>query len=263
MTVAAGDDENEPATLQLGTIGSWCECHACPTLQEEEQSIFPGWIKQVGDFRERFDIDHDLGGLAVARVWGLAAYHGCVAAAFTMHPGDQVEYITAVNERMTLVFSYATPQHEADHKFCLLRETPEFNRDLIRERQQRILDFTLGLYLQTQSSDQMFDKLVYSAAACTIVEHRNSRLLSLAREALQRLSLAPGADLSEEILKCEMAITAPTIAAKPPAQLGSPGTDIFEQCQVCGSGFEWYSSREAQCAEGHMFSKCPSFARRG
>jgi hypothetical protein len=255
VTVAVDDDEGKSATLHLGTMGAWGEEYTCPTLQAEGATLRPGWIKQVEDFRERFDIDHDLGGQAVARIWGLAAHRGCIAAAFTTHPGDMVEYTIAAEERTTLIFSSTKPHPKMDHPFYSLWEPPKFSRDTVRETRGRVLAFTLGLYLETQGCDRYFNKLVYAAAACAIVENRDSRSLSLAHEALQRLSSASGSDLTEEISKCEMGNTSPTIMATSMAQLSGPGADIFEKCEICDSGIEWYSSREAQCAEGHMFGE--------
>lgn len=236
----------------------------CSPLQEG-QIHHPEWKKQVEDFRERFDIDRDLGGLAVARTWGLATFRGWIVAAFTMHPGDMVEYTTAAEERTTLVFSAAAP--DASVTDGPLPAMPNLTEEHFRKQRERILRFILSHAvaaaseekgLLSRSIDLRSAKIVYAAAACTIVEHRNEELLSLARQALERLSAASGGiDLSDEISKCSP-LTAfvdsapPTIAPKSAdVLLNGP----FEKCEICGSGIEWYSVQEAQCTTGHLFGK--------
>jgi Putative zinc-finger of transcription factor IIIC complex len=250
LTVTIGSID-EDATLHLGTAGGWGEEYTCPNLQEEGQLLQPEWKTQLDNFLDRFDIDHDLGGLAVARIWGLAAYRGLVAAAFTMHPGDMVEYSTTVEERITLVFSSATSERR--RMDCISLGVPKFTKDQIREARENVLEFNLRLAAELQHNDQWFEKLVYAAAVCVLVEHRNTRLLTLACKALERLSALSGTDLSDEISKCRIQTNSTSVAAKSADKFGAPGADLFEKCDICDSGIEWYSSQEAQCAEGHMF----------
>ncbi|KKA20249.1 Uncharacterized protein T310_5712 [Rasamsonia emersonii CBS 393.64] len=255
------DKNGKPDTLHLSTVGAWAEASPCSTLQEG-QILHPEWKKQVEDFRERFDIDRDLGGLAVARTWGLATYRGWIVAAFTMHPGDMVEYTTAAEERTTLVFSAAAPDISATDG--PLPEMPNLTEEHFRKQREGILRFILSHAaseekgLRNISIDLRSAKLVYAAAACSIVEHRNEELLSLARQALERLSTScGGTDLSDEISKCSPTAfvdSAPTIASKSAdVLLNGPGGRIFEKCEICGSGIEWYSVPEAQCTAGHLF----------
>lgn len=247
----------------MSTVGAWAEASPCSTLQEG-QILHPEWKKQVEDFRERFDIDRDLGGLAVDRTWGLATYRGWIVAAFTMHPGDMVEYTTAAEERTTLVFSAAAPDISATDG--PLPEMPNLTEEHFRKQREGILRFILSHAaseekgLRNISIDLRSAKLVYAAAACSIVEHRNEELLSLARQALERLSTpCGGTDLSDEISKCSPTAfvdSAPTIASKSADMLlNGPGGRIFEKCEICGSGIEWYSVQEAQCTAGHLFGK--------
>jgi hypothetical protein len=47
------------------------------------------------------------------------------------------------------------------------------------------------------------------------------------------------------------------VSPKSKAQLCAPGAaDIFEQCDICDSGIEWYSPCESRCAEGHYYGLC-------
>ncbi|KAL1966168.1 hypothetical protein VTN77DRAFT_4720 [Rasamsonia byssochlamydoides] len=260
---AVTDKIGRPDTLHLSTVGSWAEVSPCSTLQEDGQGqgqiLQPEWKKQVENFRERYDIDHDLGGLAVARTWGLAAFRGWIAAAFTMHPGDMVEYTTAAEERTTLVFSAAAPDTTDNQLF----DTPNLTEEHFRKQRERVLEFILRHSSEKEdlwSNDLPSTKLIYAAAACSIVEHRNEELLSLARTALERLAVVSGADLSDEISKCFFS-SSPldfnvTIAAKSADKLNGPGGAIFEKCDICGSGIEWYSVQEAQCTTGHLFVRC-------
>src|SRR5262249_52086996 len=63
------------------------------------------WIHQIRDIRDKFDAEHDLGGLAIAKVWGLASNENWLVACATLHPGDLVEYLTPASEKAILIFA--------------------------------------------------------------------------------------------------------------------------------------------------------------
>jgi hypothetical protein len=174
-----------------------------------------------------------------------------------MHPGDMVEYTTAAEERTTIVFSAAAPHTGETNRFL---DTPDLTEDNIRKQRERILKFILRHSTSEEedlwSNDLRSPRIVYAAAACSIVEHRSEELLTLAQKTLGRLSIISGADLSSEISNCSLSVgSTPTVAAKSVDVLNGPGGAIFEKCDICDSGIEWYSAQEAQCTTGHIFGK--------
>lgn len=251
---AVCDEKTGVSTLHLGTMGGYADSYSCPSLEQEGHFAQPDWKKQLEDFRERFDIDRDLGGFAVAKVWGLTCHRGFMAAAFTMHPGDMVEYTTAADEKTTIVFSPVSAETaEVEGRPAFLQTVPKFTDDELREKRQAALEFVLDGEDEDQYRDPWSQKLIYAAAACSIVDTRDGHLLELSRNALERLAKATGADLSDEISKCSPASPAPNTFAPKSADQLSIGGDMFERCGICGSGMEWYSAREAQCMDGHPF----------
>ncbi|PYI02357.1 hypothetical protein BO78DRAFT_410668 [Aspergillus sclerotiicarbonarius CBS 121057] len=216
---------------------------------KSEHSILPvPWQDQLDDIRERYDFDRDLGGLAVARAWGLTSYNGIVAAGITVHPGDMIEYRTAAEERLTIIISPdesksdGVPSQTVDNS-----SDPQHRRDAV-----------LGYILHFEENDEnrqpLSSKILYATACCTIVESTNTALLYQAHKVLVRLATVTGADVADELLKCS--ISKNTIAPKSAEALDGPGGQMFERCDICGAGIDWYSSQEAQCATGHVFVRC-------
>ncbi|EDP55366.1 conserved hypothetical protein [Aspergillus fumigatus A1163] len=232
MTVASDDDSNL-SSLHLGTSGGHAAAKKFIEFTDaQDDGLFspPPWKSQVDAIRESFDIDHDLGGLAIGRIWGLAAYGGLIAVAFTLHPGDMIEYRTGSQERTIIVFSKADPHQQ--------QQTPSFIRDS--------LDY--------DNRNPWYQKLVYTAACCALVESEDESLLLQAREVFKWLTTVTGVDLLEELTKCSSPEN--KLEAKSVEQLNGAGGHIFEKCDICEAGIAWYSAREAQCAGGHLFVRC-------
>lgn len=242
----------------MGTLGAYAESYTCPTLQEEALVFQSPWKKQLEDFRERFDIDRDLGGLAVARIWGMDFWQGFLAMAFTLHPGDMVEYTTTAEERTTLIITPVKPDEQAHDITPILQISPKQTPELVSEKRKLILEFTLGSETKNQYNDAWSQKLLYAASLCAITCCHDEHLLSLAHLVLEKLESATGADLTEEKSRCT-ATESLTVGPKSAAQLNGPGGTLFERCSICDTGIEWYSATEAQCEEGHVFGKshCP------
>ncbi|KAL4999981.1 transcription factor IIIC subunit delta N-term-domain-containing protein [Aspergillus recurvatus] len=245
MTVTTGA-ESETPTLHLGSVGGYAA--VMPLAASGELSTAP-WNAKVEDVRERFDIDRDLGGLAIARIWGLASQQGIIAAAVTLHPGDMVEYRTNAEDRLTVVFSTANGQPVDPEEVSFLRGSPSSSPELSSERRDFVLQYILGNHTGTEST--LSPKVLYAAACCAIVQSQSAELITSAREVLERLSARRGVDLSDEIARC----SAPgsTIEAKAAEALNAPGGNVFEKCEVCDAGIAWYSAQEAQCATGHVY----------
>ncbi|KAF9890146.1 hypothetical protein FE257_006307 [Aspergillus nanangensis] len=228
-------------------------CLTFQTTQNAHQLSSPPWKSQVDEICERFDLDHDLGGLVSARVWGLASYRGLVMAAVTRHPGDRIEYRTSLEDLTAIVFSGANSQCDEPGSFPT---TPEPNRspDAVHAKRKALLGYVLDAKRSKYDARPWSQKILYAAACCAVVESHEDTLLWLARKAFEWLSSSTGLDLTDEISKC----SAPgsTIDAKSETQLSGPGLEVFEKCEVCSSGISWYSAHEGQCAEGHLFVRC-------
>lgn len=236
----------------MGTLGAYAQSYTLPTIDKESQVFQAPWKKHLEDFRERFDIDRDLGGLTAARIWGMDSWKGFLAVAFTLHPGDMVEYTTSAEDRTTLMISHLDTQKDASvvTVMCPSRRTPELDS----EKRKLILEFTLGLETENQYSDPWSQRLLYAACLCAITSCRDEHILSLAHSVLEKLESATSADLTDEKSGCT---NAESLAMNPksPEQLSGAGGALFERCSICDTGIEWYSAEEAQCTEGHIFGK--------
>ncbi|KAJ9299846.1 hypothetical protein DTO271G3_2730 [Paecilomyces variotii] len=247
------DEETGKQTLHVGTLGAYAESYTCPTIEDGMQVFQSPWKKQMEDFRERFDIDRDLGGLAVSRIWGMDSWKGFLAIAFTLHPGDMVEYTTTAEERTTLMISHLDAQK--DVSVATVLRPPDPSPEFIWEKRKMILQFTLGLEAENQYNDAWSLKLLYAACLCAITSCRDESILSLAHSVLEKLESATGVDLADEKSRC---IDGESLAVNPKSaeQVSGPGGTLFEKCSICDAGIEWYHAAEAQCAEGHIFMRC-------
>ncbi|OJJ45563.1 hypothetical protein ASPZODRAFT_152616 [Penicilliopsis zonata CBS 506.65] len=249
-------DKASLPSIHLGTMGGYTFASTFGDVRNQDSSFTPFWTKQLDDFRERFDIDRDLGGLAIVRVRGLASYKGIIAVAFTMHPGDVIEYRTAAEERTTLVFASATPEDELEAQLVLPLPPSNLSPSNLRSKREPILRLVLDLGLDVEIADPWSQRLLYAAVCCTIVDSENEELLSLAHKALIRLATITGADLSEEISMCLQRNRDNIVKTKTIEQLEGPGGQFYEKCEMCNAGLTWYSPQEAQCASGHLFVRC-------
>lgn len=241
----ANDSESQTPMLHYGSVGGYT---AVKLLGNTEAPSAAPWNSQVEDIRERFDIDRDLGGLAVSRVWGVTSTQGLVAAAITLHPGDMVEYRTNAEERLTIVFSTANGEPQAFEHAPFLCGSPTNSIEFLTERRDTVLDCILG---ETSNKHILPSKILYAAACCAIVQSQSTELIANARRVFERLSATKGVDMTEEIAKSSE--PGNTIEAKSADALNTSGVDMFEMCGICGAGIAWYSAQEAQCATGHVF----------
>ncbi|PYH88873.1 hypothetical protein BO71DRAFT_337885 [Aspergillus ellipticus CBS 707.79] len=242
--VMTSDTESQ-AVLHLATAGGYTAAKTFDEGIEDSLSVVP-WKRQFDDMREKYDFDRDLGGLAVARVWGMASYDGMSAVATTVHPGDMIEYRTAAEERLTIII-YAPDEAQPE-----AGTSPTPSNNLAEKREA-----ALGYILHSVDEDEerpLSSKILYATACSAIVESDNKEIRSQAHKVLVRLATVTGADLNEELSKCSASKT--TIASKPGEELDGAGAQIFERCEICDAGIAWYSNQEAQCAEGHVFVRC-------
>ncbi|OAX82506.1 hypothetical protein ACJ72_03143 [Emergomyces africanus] len=229
--------------------------------------------RQIEGFRSRFDLDHDLGGMSVSKIWGMVSHRGWVAACFTVHPSDMVEYVTPARERSRIVF---TPPHVEEgpgggHDEPASAELPwsvppQLTPKHMKAARAEVLSFILNESHRHVPNDPWVRKLQYAAIGCVITNQNpvdQPSLLESARSAAQWLASAFNLDLSQELSyiddKLHSQIQPSTnilIHAKTRGSQTGAGHDVFEFCDICGNGIDWYSAEESQCGGGHVFARC-------
>lgn len=248
---AALDEPSHTCTLHIGTVGGYTASMTFPSTQTEIQLSTPAWKTQMDEIREGFDIDRDLGGLTVSRVWGLTSCRGVVMTAFTRHPGDMIEYRTSAEDMTVILFSRANPNSEELLNFPIQQAPTANSPEDRRAKRDTLLDYTLDVERRNNDEQPWSMKIAYAAACCAILQSKDPRILQQARNALEWVCTVTGADVTEEIAKCSDPGT--LIASKSAEELNGPGQHIFEKCDICDEGLSWYSPREAQCSSGHLF----------
>ncbi|KLJ08804.1 hypothetical protein EMPG_15772 [Blastomyces silverae] len=239
---------------------------------------------QIEGFRSRFDLDHDLGGMSVARIWGMTSHRGWLAASFTVHPSDMVEYITTARERSRIVFTPPQPAEggrweepsEAVSAALPWDIPPQLTPKHTRAARAKVLSFTLHENHRDLPNDPWARKLKYAAICCLATDQYpadDPHVLEAAKSAAQWLSDALNLDLSLELSLIDEKLQSQTqhpsapsagpetskqiqIPGKPREAQTGAGHDVFEFCDICGSGIDWYSAEESQCTEGHVFTRC-------
>ncbi|KAJ0413643.1 transcription factor IIIC subunit delta N-term-domain-containing protein [Aspergillus carlsbadensis] len=251
MTVAIHPEFKTPV-LHLGTIEGHGAIKAFVYGEEADEPSRAPWKNQIEDIRERFDIDRDLGGLAVSRIRGLASVQGIVATAITLHPGDMVEYRSSVEDRLIILFSTSDGQSTLPEYVPFLRGSLRSPPEFLTECRDIVLRYILRS--GNDAKQALSPKVRYAAACCAIVQSQCLELLSNAREVLESLASNHGVDLTDEIAKCSQ--PGSFIDAKPAELLDAANDNVFERCEICSSGIGWDSAQEAQCASGHVFVRC-------
>ncbi|KAJ5995973.1 hypothetical protein N7499_012114 [Penicillium canescens] len=246
------DEQNDTCNLCLGTLGGIGLTTEMRQLQNGDQLQRPRWKHIIDDCQEQFDLDLDLGGNSISRIWGLSSYRNVTAILFTRHPTDMLEYRVASDDKSTIVFS-SELEHGPATSFLFAPQISN-GESLVHVQRESALNFVLPGDDGDVEPDKESQQLVYVAICCTITGSKNKSLLTHARKSLERLAIVTGADLSEEMRKCNGESTA--IAARSADQLSGPGGQIFERCDICDAGIGWHSAQEAKCANGHLFTRC-------
>ncbi|PKY01022.1 hypothetical protein P168DRAFT_334957 [Aspergillus campestris IBT 28561] len=248
------DESTKLSTLHIGTVGGLSAMTEFGDAPDEEPLHSPLWKNQLDDVRERFDLDCDLGGLAIARVWGLASHRGLAAAAITLHPGDMVDYRTTSGERTSIVFSPAS-LHSPNNELSISGQTPiDLSPEFLQAKRETVLGSILFSFDNDTNTFPWSQSLLYAAACCTAVGSRNQDLLSQAKHTLEWLAAAAEVDLTDEISTCST--PGGKIKARSTEQLDESDNTMFEVCTICDAGIGWHSPQEAQCASGHLFVRC-------
>ncbi|KAL5366271.1 transcription factor IIIC subunit delta N-term-domain-containing protein [Aspergillus floccosus] len=252
MTTAF-DEASETCTLHLGTIGGYTASMTFPSIEEPQLSVAP-WKTHIDEICDRFDIDRDLGGLAIARVWGLTSCRGIVVAAITRHPADMVEYRTSSEDLTVLVFSGANSACEEPKAFPTAQAILDTSPNILSVKRDVVLKYVLDIDGRNYDVSPWSGKILYAAACCAIVQSKDETVLAQARKTLEWLATTTGVDLTEEISKCSS--PGNTIHPKTEEQISGPGQQVFERCDICDAALSWYSAQEAQCSDGHLFVRC-------
>ncbi|KAI1918992.1 hypothetical protein LOZ58_006538 [Ophidiomyces ophidiicola] len=221
------------------------------------------WGKAIENCRALFDLDNDLGGMATARVWGISRYHEWIAVCFTVHPTDTVEHLTASHSRLRVSFCQARRISEGQTDVMPMWHVP-LQHDSLKAR-YRVLEYALSQQNRSVPDDPSLKRLVYSACCSVLVcPEREKQILRLVRSALSWLQESSSFDLMTEISFLNRLEVCPDdnadvhciIPAKPQDQIDNPAGEILEICEICRSGIGWYSNKESQCFEGHVFVRC-------
>lgn len=228
----------------------------------------PQWQKQMTNCLAKFNIQHDLGGLAFTKTWGLADSRHLAATCITLHPGDMAEYTITSIERSTVVFGHqaAIERNASGSNVPLWIATESQYRD----PRMICFDFVSSvLHFPRESLDKVCKKILYAAACIAIsLPELDKDLIGLIGDALRWLAAHDGVNMDEELglftrsqqpygfddsLGFDEAVRI-NIPARRKGNLAFKGAqDVFEICEICGEGIGWYSLREAKCAAGHAF----------
>lgn len=247
--VPATNIQGDACKLHLGTLGGagltteLNQVHTGKSLQQ------PQWKRMIEDFQEQFDLEHDLGGMLVSRIWGLAAYRDITATIFTHHPTDMVEYRVSSDDASTIVFSEEFGRI-TDTRNLFTPQVPS-GQATGHDRIGEMLRLVLPSDDDDVDPDEESQQLIYVIACRVIVGESDKSLRAHAQRCLERLAIVTGADLTEEISKCG---SPPSLmAAKSVSHITGPGGHIYEKCDACDAGMGWCSIQQAQCANGHVW----------
>jgi hypothetical protein len=260
-------------TIALSVIGT--------PLEETVARMRSPWIEHMERYRQRYNIQYELGDMTVARTWGLAAFRGWLAVAFSMHPGDVLEYTIRAEENTIVLF--VPPDADA-----VFPTPPDTSEEHVAAARDDVLRLILSSAHELQKNDTRSARLVYAACMCAIITHQpqeqeqeqdQTPLLTLTHNALTHLSSTFDLPITEELSYCadiaSVPITTTTtttdtqevriettvlIPAKPASTLEGPGGWIFESCQTCYRrkneivGLNWTGYEMAVCEYGHRWS---------
>lgn len=249
--MSVNGNERRDCALYLSTNGGYGAAKLFNDSTDGSSLFPPPWKDSFDSYCEQFDIDRDLGGMVTGRIWGLACHDEVLAVAFTMHPKDMVEYRTAAEERTVIIFTQLDRQRDGEGDIDLRQGTTDISPEVLRMRRETVIGHILHSDQAADGSSLLAKKVIYAAACCAILDCENEELVAQARASLEWLATATGADLSDEISKCK-SVSNP-IEPKPASDLNGPGKQLFERCDICDAGIGWYSVKEAQCANGHLF----------
>ena len=243
------NEQSDTCKLYLGTLGGIGLATELRQLQNNSALQQPKWKRMIEEFQDDYDLEHDLGGMSVSRIWGLASYRNMTAAIFTSHPTDMIEYRITSDDKSMIVFSGEGEPTISTQALFAAHISADHNQT------GEVIRFVLPGEDGDIEPDTESQRLIYAVACRAIVGEEDKTLRLHTRRSLERLAVVTGADLSDEISKCN-GNPAP-ISARTMDQVTGPGGHIYEKCEVCNAGIGWPSAQLAQCANGHLWGKSP------
>ncbi|OKL62907.1 hypothetical protein UA08_01195 [Talaromyces atroroseus] len=262
---------NDNRSMYLTTLGLFLEAVPLSTigtpLEETLSRVYAPWTTHMERYRQKYDIQYELGDMAIVRTWGLSTFDGWTAVAFTMHPGDVLEYTTRAEENTIIIFTHPDPN-------AVFPKPAEISDELTATKRAEILQYILSSANKLRWCDLRSARLVYAACVYAINLHyhyhaKQHDLLRLARQALSHLSAVFNLPITEELSYCdsEQDTTASSnnplgATPKPASLLEGPGGWIFEKCQTCfrrkneNVGLSWQNPNTAICGNGHAWNRC-------
>ncbi len=226
------------------------------------------WQKQLTDCLSKYDLRYDLGGLAIAKVWGLATLGEYTAVCVTFHPGDMVEYTITSLERAMIIFGH---QKLPENGWSHISHVPWAARELNLRDANTVYSEIVSSVLEFSREDlSVLCKRIVYAAACVglLMFSLDISKVNLSEAAFRWLARHNEVDLSEELSLCTELkrrhtgdndvetgeVAKAGISPRSKAILESDKVQsVLEVCEVCGEGIGWYNIREARCAAGHSF----------
>ena len=247
------NEQSDKCRLQIGTLGGIGLSTELNHLKSGGALQQPQWKRMIEEFQDDYDLEHDLGGMSVSRIWGLAAYRNMTAAIFTSHPTDMIEYRITSDDRSMIVFSQeGEPTRDTQTLFAA--RMPDGQTSDPNQTGQ-VIRFVLPDEDGNIEPDPESQRLIYAVACRASVGEEDKSLRLHARRSLERLAVVAGADLRDEISKCNSHPT--PISARSMDLVTGPGGHIYEKCEVCEAGIGWPSAQLAQCANGQVWGKSP------
>ncbi|QVM05892.1 hypothetical protein D8B26_000599 [Coccidioides posadasii str. Silveira] len=266
------DATSNSVLSSAASLSASVDCYQLQSRDQEDAQGIDGtaqackaeWQRQIESFRSRFDLDNDLGGMSAVRIWGLTTYHGWTAVCFTIHPTDMVEHLTPSHERLSIVFSPFS-EHNRDHTSPGMPwNFPVLDQSHAENARRKVLNYILDESHRSLPDDRWIKKMQYAASCCVIIQSSyDGELLNRAKSAIAWLQESTSLDFTtEKSLLDEIGSNYDdgtlfrSVPAKAAEEAGGPASEVFETCEICGSGIEWYSATESQCHEGHIFVRC-------
>ncbi|KAI5291894.1 hypothetical protein KEM54_000007 [Ascosphaera aggregata] len=235
----------------------------------------------IGAVRNRFDLDYDLGGRSVARIWGLAKYNPLqkivkdgsdglpdeyLAACFTLHPTEMAEHSMPSAALMRVVISCTSDLDNNDGcisdndrqplRTSMAYAQPSMNfipisfvDDHVRMNARlAILEFdnkwTSGDMtngLQSARKDPLLRMILYAHSCCCIMD------LKPIEEVMRRFSLLrelTGINFSDEI---NVGYEEPNRRVIKARKVDSDVAALtFEKCTICGSAIPWHDPNSSR-----------------
>lgn len=267
--ICISDNVSATPLIRAANLSSLTDCYRCPTgihgddivrdANNEPTSI--QWRKGFETFVSEFNLENDLGGMAAARIWGLAAFLNWTATCFTLHPTDMAEHLIPSVERLRIVFCPSSDETEDHTEQGMPWHPPTYEPEHIGRARHPVLKYILDEQHRQYSNDPSLKRLVYGAICCVIVQETySSALVQLAKSALSWLDQCTGTDLTEEIslletveLDGEDMARSRSVPIRRTDDIDIHGREIRENCSICDHEIEWYSPLQSQCVFGHLF----------